>query len=79
MGAHGNFVKGADKRLWSAQFGITHYAGPVTYRVEGFLEKNKDVQQEMFFDYLESSSSPFTREITRFRVCVRVSLCTSVK
>ncbi len=73
MGAHGNFVKGADKRLWSVEFGITHYAGPVTYSVEGFLEKNKDVQQDMFFDYLESSSSPFTREITKFRV--RLCMC----
>ena len=68
LGSHQNFVKGLDKRLWGVQFGVTHYAGPVTYVVEGFLEKNKDVQQEMFFDFLESSTCAFTKEITKFRV-----------
>ena len=38
------------------------------YSVKGFLEKNKDVQQEMFFDAMESSKSTFVRELANFRV-----------
>ena len=48
--------------------GVLHYAGPVVYKVDRFLQKNKDVQQDMFFDFLEISSNPFCREIARYRV-----------
>ena len=106
LGKHPYFVKGADKRQWTVEFGelrahfnqyneaytdqltnlpmciyccstfggfhsitgVLHYAGPVVYQIEKFLEKNKDVQQDMFFDFLEVSSSPFCREIAKYRV-----------
>lgn len=54
--------------------GIQHYAGPVVYQVKHFLEKNKDVQQDTFFDYLETSSNPFAREITKYRVCAHLTV-----
>ena len=68
MGAHSYFVKGDDKRRWGVEFTIRHYAGPVTYTVKGFLDKNKDVQQDMLFDFLEQSSSEFVQKICKFRV-----------
>lgn len=68
VGSHKNFVKGSDKRSWSKQFGVCHYAGNVTYLVQNFLEKNKDVQQDLFFDFLETSSCAFAKEVTKFRV-----------
>lgn len=70
MGKHRDYIKGADKRLWSVEFGIRHYAGPVTYTVRNFLEKNKDVQQELFFDYLEHSTCEYVKNLTNYRVRV---------
>ncbi len=68
LAKHPHFIKGGDKRQWAVQFGVHHYAGPVTYHVKGFLDKNKDVQQEMFFDFLEQSTLPFCRQICTYRV-----------
>ena len=50
------------------EFTVRHYAGPVTYTVRGFLDKNKDVQQDMLFDYLEQSSLEFVQRMCKYRV-----------
>ena len=65
---HRDFVKGEDARNWDKQFGIRHYAGVVTYSVEGFVDKNRDSQQDVFFDSLAKSKSSFINELCEFKV-----------
>lgn len=75
LGHHPHYVKGADKRRWGVEFGIKHYAGTVVYTVKDFLEKNRDHQQDMLFDFMEKSSIPLVKDLTRFRVSVCVCVC----
>ena len=50
------------------------------YTVKDFLEKNRDHQQDMLFDFMEESSIPFVKDLTRFRVskCVCVCVCVCI-
>ena len=65
---HIDFVKGEDARNWDKQFGIRHYAGVVSYSVLGFVDKNRDTQQDVFFDSLAKSKFSFIHELCEFKV-----------
>ncbi|TRY72029.1 hypothetical protein TCAL_01120 [Tigriopus californicus] len=65
--SHRDYVKGDDRRNWDKEFGIKHYAGKVTYTVVGFVDKNRDTQQDVFFDFLEKSSKTFIQEICEYK------------
>lgn len=48
-------LKGPQK-IWQKQFSVCHFAGDVTYDIEGFVEKNKDSVSELITECLGGSS-----------------------
>ncbi|OLY79192.1 Myosin-2B [Smittium mucronatum] len=50
-------------RFSNSSFTILHYAHPVTYEGDGFLEKNKDSISDELMNLLRESSFPFVQEL----------------
>ncbi|XP_043863729.1 myosin-I heavy chain isoform X3 [Drosophila mojavensis] len=59
------YIKGLDRRHWETEFGIRHYAGKVIYSVEGFVDKNRDMQQDVLFDYMSRSEHTFLCDLAK--------------
>lgn len=64
---HSRFEKSADRRHWETEFGIRHYAGVVLYQVKGFVDKNRDVQQDVLFDFMSRSKNAFVQELSSYQ------------
>ncbi|KAJ1080755.1 hypothetical protein NDU88_000948 [Pleurodeles waltl] len=56
IGTHEHF------NSWNKGFIIHHYAGKVSYDVEGFCERNRDVLFNDLIELMQSSELPFIRE-----------------
>lgn len=43
------------------------------YTVKGFVDKNRDAQQDVFFELMNKSRNKFVADLIRFQVCNEVS------
>ncbi|XP_053133870.1 unconventional myosin-Ie-like isoform X2 [Hemicordylus capensis] len=57
LGTHPHF------NSWNKGFVIHHYAGKVSYDVEGFCERNRDVLFTDLIELMQSSELPFIRDL----------------
>lgn len=51
------------EKLGAANFSIVHYAGDVTYEIDGFVEKNKDAVSNLITECLAGSKQSIVQGI----------------
>ena len=51
------------KQVAALQFEVQHYAGPVEYTTEGFVEKNRDELPKESTELLKGSANPFAQHL----------------
>lgn len=56
-----------------SNFVIVHYAGPVSYSVDNFIEKNKDQLSQYSTEVLSSSQNPWVSDLLRARLLEKTS------
>ena len=67
-------------KLGAKQFIVAHYAGEVTYEVEGFVEKNKDSVSSLIIDLLANAKSTLVSSIyAKLKQDVSLTQNTSLK
>jgi myosin-1 len=55
----GTYTQNLHFRRADTSFTIKHYAGDVTYEIEGFCEKNKDTVYNDLIEAMQCSDNPF--------------------
>ncbi|EGO00358.1 glycosyltransferase family 2 protein [Serpula lacrymans var. lacrymans S7.3] len=63
FGVHASFIAGPSSAEERRSFGVNHYAGPVSYDVSSFVEKDADLLDPAFVSLLRSSSDPFVSKL----------------
>ncbi|KAL5112725.1 hypothetical protein TcWFU_008437 [Taenia crassiceps] len=61
-----NFIRALSSA--ETRFGIVHFAGPVFYNVEGFLEKNRDTFNHDLLEVITTSKNDFLRKLFEKRL-----------
>ena len=61
--SHPHFVTSKFNTANAVEFGVKHYAGAVTYSVEGFLEKNRDTLVDDLSKLMANSSNDLVKHL----------------
>ncbi|TFY68562.1 hypothetical protein EVJ58_g936 [Rhodofomes roseus] len=63
FGVHASFIASPPEQAANMQFGINHFAGPCSYDVHGFVEKDTDILDTAFVSLLRNSTDPFISKL----------------
>jgi len=71
---HPHFKKGVKNRA-KTDFTIVHYAGDVSYTINGFIDKNKDTLYPSLTKMMSESSCSLIRSLFPKVLCCRCRAC----